>query len=417
MFLFLELVSFSQKIDFKKYFENKTLRLDYIHAGNSDTGMIFLDDLRQEPYWGGSHTNLIDTFNYGEYRVMVYTHKTKKLIYSRGYSTLFEEWQVTPEAKKTNKSFYESVVVPYPKDSIDIAIEQIDKHNKYHQIFRYTVSPKNMFIKKGLKYHFPTYDYIKNGNPANKLDIVFLAEGYKKDQMQKYKNDVKKFVNTLFSYEPFKSHKKDINIHVVESFSADSGTDIPGENIWRNTILNTNFWTFGTERYLTTLDYRTVRDLAALAPYDQIYILVNTDKYGGGGIYNFYNLCVSDNPRAPQVFVHEFGHGFGGLADEYAYGDSSNENTYDLHVEPQAPNITTLVNFKSKWADMVKKGTPIPTPAIPKYKNAVGAFEGAGYVSKGVYRPQQNCLMRSLEYPFCKVCKRAISKMLQFYSE
>ncbi len=415
--IIISISAFSQKINFNKYFENKTLRLDYTHAGNHDTAMIFFEQLKQEPFWGGSHVNLIDTFNYGQYKVVVRDKKTNKKIYSRGYSTLFQEWQTSAEASKINRSFYESVVMPFPKEPVTVSIEQINKQNKYHTIFSYAVNPSNMFIHKGLKYHFPTYNLIKNGDPSKKLDIVFLAEGYTKKQMNKYKKDVKKFVNTLFSYEPFASHKKDINIHVVESYSPESGTDIPGDSIWENTILNTHFWTFGTERYLTTSDYKTVRDIAALVPYDQIYILVNTDKYGGGGIFNFYNLCVSDNPRAPEVFVHEFGHGFGGLADEYAYGDDSDEARYDTTVEPPEPNITTLVNFASKWQDLITKGVPIPTPAIEKYKNAVGAFEGAGYVKKGVYRPTQHCLMRSLDYKFCVVCNRAITKMLRFYSE
>ena len=412
--LLLNISVFSQQIKFEQYFENKTLRLDYIHAGNNDTAMIFFEQLAEEPFWGGSHVNLIDTFNYGQYKVVVIDKISERIIYTRGYSTLFQEWQSTEEAKITDRSFYESVVVPYPKNEVIIAIQKIDRQNNYHTIFEYQVKTDNIFIHKGLIYDFETYDLVKNGNPAEKLDIVFLAEGYTKNEMNKYKADVKKYVNVLFSYEPFASYKENINIHVVESYSEESGTDIPGDNIWRNTILNTNFWTFNTERYLTTMDFKTVRDLAALAPYDQIYILANTDKYGGGGIFNFYNLCVSDHINAPMVFVHEFGHGFGGLADEYAYG---HEGRYDLTVEPPEPNITTLVNFSAKWKDLVTKDTPIPTPKTKEYYNVVGAFEGAGYENTGVYRPTQNCLMRSLDYKFCLVCNRAIENMILFYSE
>lgn len=416
--VFINVVAYSQVINFDNYFENKTLRLDYIHAGNHDTANVFFEQLVEEPFWGGSHINLIDTFNYGQYKVVVQDKKTKKVIYSRGYSTLFQEWQTSLEANYLNRSFYESVIVPYPKDEVIVLIQQIDKKNNYHTVFEYNVNPKvDIFIHKGLRYDFKTYDYLYNGDPSQKLDIVFLAEGYTKVQIKKFKQDVEKYVNVLFSYSPFSNHKKDINIHVVESYSLEEGTDIPGENIWKNTILNTNFWTFGTERYITTMDFKKVRDIAALTPYDQIYILVNTEKYGGGGIYNFYNLCVSDNLLAPQVFVHEFGHGFGGLADEYAYGDNSNESRYDKTVEPPEPNITTLVNFSSKWQDLVSKNTPIPTPITNEYKNSVGAFEGAGYVEKGVYRPTQNCLMRSLEFKFCPVCDRAIETMLLFYSK
>lgn len=421
-YIFLSLIlfsinSFSQKVDFDTYFTNQTLRLDFIHAGNNKVANIYFDRLKQEPFWGGSHTNLIDTFNYGEYRVLVYDLASNDLIYSRGYATLFQEWRATEEAKNINRSFFESVIVPFPKNEIKVVLEERDELNVFKEIFKLEVTPDDMFIEKGLKYDFKTFKIIDNGNPAEKVDIVFLAEGYAKDDMKKFKNDAERMMDTLFSYEPFKSHKDKFNVHIVESYSEERGTDIPGKSIWKNTILNTNFYTFGSERYLTTQDYKRVRDVAALAPYDQIYILVNTPKYGGGGIYNYYNLTCADHPAAPQVFVHEFGHGFGGLADEYWTSDVAVQDYYPTNLEPADPNITTLVDFKSKWADMVEKETPVPTPNSDKYKNTVGVFEGGGYVEKGVYRPQQNCMMRALAYPFCKVCQRSVEKMILFYSE
>ncbi len=408
---------FSQKNNFDKYFKYETLRLDYIHAGNSESEYIYFEKLKQEPFWGGSRKNLIDVFNYGDYRVEVLDKKTEKVIYSYGYSTLFQEWQATEEAKSLNKSFYESVTVPFPKNPIIIIIEKRNKKYTYDEIFRYEVSPDNMFIKKGLEYNFETKDILDNGNPAKKVDIVILAEGYTKNEMPKFEKDAEKMMNTLFSYQPFKSNKNKFNVHLVLSHSEESGTDIPGDNIWKNTLFNSNFYTFGSERYITTQDYETVRDVAALAPYDQIFILVNTAKYGGGGIYNFLNLCVADHKLAPQVFVHEFGHGFGGLADEYWTSEVAVQDYFSQDIEPSDPNITTLVNFESKWADLVKKNTPIPTPSTPEYKNKVGVFEGGGYVAKGVYRPQQDCMMRALEYDFCKVCNRSIKKIIKFFSE
>ncbi len=413
----LSVSAYSHNINFDDYFIGKTLRLDYIQAGNSENNIIYFEKIKQEPFWGGSHKNLIDTFNYGEYRVMMYHKETGKLIYSRGYATLFQEWQATPEAMVVNRSFYESVVMPFPKSTCFVTIERRDEKNNFVEIFRYEVKPNDIFIEKDLKYNFKTYKLVDNGDPAIKVDIVFLAEGYQQNEMEKFQQDVKRLTDSLFQYEPFKSHKNDFNIHLVESFSKDKGTDVPGKNVWKNTIFNSNFYTFGTERYLTTKDFQTVRDVAALAPYDQIYILVNTPMYGGGGIYNYYNLCVSDHPAAPMVLVHEFGHGFGGLADEYWTSDVAVEEYYSTDIEPADPNITTLVNFSSKWADMVDKNTPVPTPATEKYINTIGVFEGGGYIEKGVYRPQQNCIMRSLEYPFCKVCQRALEKMILFYSE
>ncbi len=414
---FVPVVLFSQEINFDNYFINKTLRLDYVHAGNFETSKIFFKQLKQEPFWGGSHINLIDTFNYGDYKVLVLDKKENKLIYSRTYSNLFQEWQATKEAKKIDKSFYESVVVPFPKNEIKIILQERDSINNFEKIFSINVKPDNIFIKRDLNYNFKTFSLIENGDPAKKIDIAFLAEGYTYSDSTKYINDVKKFYEYLFSFEPFKSNKDKFNIHAVFSISEEKGTDIPGKFIWKNTILNSSFYTFGTERYLTTQDFKTVRDVAALVPYDQIYIIVNTAKYGGGGIYNFYNLCVADNAASLRVFIHEFGHGFGGLADEYWTSDVAQEDYYPTNIEPSAPNITTIVDFDSKWADMVDEKTPIPTPPTEKYLNTIGVFEGGGYVEKGVYRPQQNCMMKSLQYPFCKVCQRALKRMIDFYSE
>ena len=417
LFIFISLSVFSQDIDSNEYFINKTLRFDYIHAGNSDTAIVFQKKIKQEPYWGGSHKKLIDPFYYGHYRVLVYDKATNILIYSRGYATLFQEWQATDEAKTSQRSFYESVIVPFPKNTIEIVIEERNRRNVFFEIYRKEIEPSNIFIQKGLRYDFETYTMIDNGKSENKVDIVFLAEGYQENEIKKFKNDAQQMTDALFAYEPFKSHKDDFNIHLVLSYSKESGTDIPGGDIWKNTILNSNFYTFGSERYLTTQDFEAVRDLAALVPYDQIYILVNTAKYGGGGIFNFYSLCVSDNVAAKQVFVHEFGHGFGGLADEYWTSDVAVEDYFPSDIEPIAPNLTTLINFENKWKDLIDKNTPVPTPAIEKYLEIIGVFEGGGYVEKGVYRPQQNCMMRALAYPFCGVCQKTIEKMILLYTD
>ena len=200
--------------------------------------------------------------------------------------------------------------------------------------------------------------------------------------------------------------------------SENSGTDIPADNIWKSTAVGTSFYTFDTDRYLMTIDNKKLRDIASYAPYDQIYILVNTDEYGGGSIYNHYSVCVSDNLFSEYVFLHEFGHGFASLGDEYYTSDVAYAEFYSKDVEPLDPNLTTLVNFDSKWKDMVKEDTPVPTPGIPEYADKVGAFEGAGYVAKGVYRPFEDCTMRSITVDnFCPVCKRVIQNMINFYSE
>jgi hypothetical protein len=264
---------------------------------------------------------------------------------------------------------------------------------------------------------YPYFMVHYSGKSSEKLDIVFIPEGYTKDEMGKFNKDCKRLSSVLFNHSPFKENENKINIWGVEAPSNESGTDIPGKGIWKNTLLNTKFYTFDTERYLMTSNYFAVRDIAANAPYDQIYILVNTNKYGGGAIYNFYSETAVDNERSDYIFVHEFGHGLGGLADEYG-NDKTYEDMYPLDTEPWEPNITTLVNFESKWKNMIEPGTPIPTPEEEKYKNKIGVFEGGGYVGKGVYRPTMNSIMNSFTTTeFNEVCKDAIKRIINFYSE
>ncbi len=414
--LFVSFVTFSQNIDFDTFFINKTMRVDYYHTGDSINEIISLSEIKQEAFWGGSHKNLIDTFRYGRYMCEVYDSASNKLIYSRGYNTLFQEWQTYAEAKKLRKSFYETLVFPYPKKTINVKIKRRQKNGKYHQIFSLNINPKDYMIKKENPPHFKTFTILKNGDSDKKLDIVFLFEGYTKAEKDKLHKDAERFAGYFWSYSPFKERKTNFNIWGVESFSDESGTDIPGDFVWKRTEFNSSFYTFRTERYLTTRDVKSVRDAASLVPYDQIYIIVNTSKYGGGGIFNFWNLTAADNPMSKWVFLHEFGHGFAGLADEYVDSGIS-DDFYDKNTEPWEPNITNRVDFASKWQDLIKKGTPIPTPDTDKYNKTVGLFEGAGYVAKGVYRPYRNCEMRQLQQGFCPVCTRAIERMLKFYSE
>ena len=414
--LFISFLSFAQ-IKFDDYFLNKSLRIDYYHFGNADSDSYAIDELIEEPYWGGSKTNLLDIFNYGKYIVKVFDAGSDSLIFSKTYSTLFSEWQTVDEAKKITKGFSEAVVIPYPKKKIRVEFYSRDKENNPVKKLVYNIDPSDYFIKKDNRNKYPVFDVLNNGDPAVKVDIVMIPDGYTKDEMDQFKKDCEKFANYLFNTSPYKENKDKFNIRGVEAPSEESGTDIPADNVWKNTLLNTSFYTFDLERYLMTDDYKTVCDVAANAPYDQIYIIVNSDKYGGGAIYNYYSLCIHQSRFEEYIFTHEFGHGFAGLADEYS-SDVTYENFYPLDVEPLEPNLTTLVNFKSKWKDMVNDTIPIPTPNDSKYKNVVGAFEGGGYTSKGIYRPSLDCTMRSLSVnKFCPVCKRAIQEMIDFYSK
>lgn len=405
-------------VSFNNYFIEKTLRLDVLFAGNNNNIEVFLQQIKQEVYWGGSQTNLIDKFNYGAFKYMVYDVKDNKLIFSRGFGSLFQEWQSTEEAKKTKRGFYETIVFPFPKNNVRVEIYSRDKKMVLTKIFEITINPRDYFINKEKREYYNTYTVVNSGNPKNKVDIAFIPDGYTKEEMGKFKKDAERFAKYLFNCSPFKENKDKFNIWAIEAISQESGTDIPGDSIYKNTIVNSNFYTFDSERYLTTFDIKKVRDVAANVPYDQIFILVNTDKYGGGGVYNYYSVSASDNSHSEYVFCHEFGHAFGGLGDEYYDSEVSVQDYYDLSVEPWEPNLTTLVNFKTKWQGMVTKNTPIPTPNDEKYNNNVGAYEGGGYLTKGMYRPSIDCTMKSIRVDaFCPVCKKAIVDMINYYTE
>ncbi len=416
-FLLFTVTSLSQ-INFNDYFYDKTLRLDYHHTGNHEEDFYSFDELIDEPYWGGSKINLLDKFDYGNYKFIVIDEESGIQIYSRTYSTLFAEWQTTDEAKQTYRTFSETVVFPYPKKKAIVEFYGRDRANNLIKKFEYRVDPDNYFIKKERPMKFDTMRVLYSGDPATKVDVAFIPEGYTKDEMELFKKDCEKFAGYFFNASPFRENKDKFNIWAVLAPSVESGTDIPAENVWRNTLLNSSFYTFDSERYLMTTDNKTLRHVASNVPYDQIYVIVNSSKYGGGAIYNHYSVCVNNNIHEEFVFTHEFGHGFAFLADEYYTSDVAYVDFYPLDVEPLERNITTLVDFDSKWKDMIKEGTPIPTPAESKYEDKVGVFEGGGYIEKGVYRPMIGCSMKSIVVDkFCPVCKLAIQEMIDFYTE
>lgn len=414
------LLFFTQAVDaaFGDYFLNKSLRIDYFHTGDWQSEMYSIDKLIEEPYWGGTKTNLIDPFSYGSYNCRVYDLPSNTLIFSYSYSTLFSEWQTTAEAKKITSSFPETVLMPYPKNKVRVEFNSRNKKGAFEKKYEFTVDPASYFIQKENKYPFPTFDILINGDPAVKVDIVFIPEGYTKEQMPKFRKDCQKFSDYLFKVTPYKQNKDKFNIRGIEAPSKESGTDFPGLGIWKNTLINSCFYTFDTERYLMTKDNTTLRYVASNMPYDQIVIIVNTDHYGGGAIYNHYAVCVSDNTSDEYVFTHEFGHSFAGLGDEYYDSETSYNDFYPLSIEPWEPNLTTLVNFESKWKNLLSADVPVPTPKDPKYANVIGVFEGGGYVTKGVYRPSYDCSMKSNSVDhFCLVCRNAIIKMIGYYTE
>jgi hypothetical protein len=411
-------IAATAQVRFENYFTDKTLRFDFMLAGNHAKSTVYPLEMKQEPHWGGSLVNLTDPFGYGNLKYEVFDLETGQLIYSKGYGSLYQEWQTTAEAKIMERAFYEVATFPFPLEKVKFVLSLRKKDGEFSAIYETVIDPDNYFIRSEPVVDAAFTRIAGEGDPHKSLDIVFIAEGYRADEMEKFRGDVRRMADILFSYQPYDLMKDKINIWAVEAVSPESGTDVPGEGIYRNTVLNSSYYTFDLDRYLTTFDIKGVNDYAAVVPHDNIVVLINSERYGGGGMYNYYSGTTSDHPLTPQVFTHEFGHGLAGLGDEYYSSDVAYEEFYPLKVEPWEPNITTLVNFESKWKDMIDPSVPVPTPAEPAYSGVVGLFEGAGYSAKGIYRSQTDCRMKSNEADgFCKVCQEAIKRVLLFYSE
>lgn len=403
---------------YKKHFTENTLRFDYQLAGNSEEIKVYPLEIKQEPFWSGNHKSLIDQFNLGTYRFKIKEQQSGHLIFMQGFSPLFQEWQTTNEAQNTNRTFYQVIRFPFPKHPVELCIEKRNWQGEFELIYATTINPENYFIRMETPQNNMVEKIIDNGHPNKKVDIAILAEGYTDNEMDKFVSDAQRLSDSLFSTAPFAEMKDHFNVYAVKTISEESGTDVPGEKIYKNTAFNSSFYTFDIPRYLTTIDMKSIHDAAAIVPYDQIYVLVNTERYGGGGFYNFLNVCTSDHELSKEVFIHEFGHGFAGLADEYYNSKVAYEDYYNLNVEPWEPNITTLVDFENKWSNQVNKEIPIPTPRTDQYLNTTGVFEGGGYMSKGIFSPVQDCRMKSNEADgFCPICQQAIIRVIKTYTE
>lgn len=386
--------------DYEKYFTPERLRIDFVFSGNATRQEVFLGGLHCENEWSGPHIGLVDKFNYGEYRISVFSGNN--LIYAKGFSSLFSEWRTTADAKITDKAFNNSVWIPMPKSPVKVTIsERMHEDGKFMEMNSFTIDPASLEVNREKENDYVIDTMLFNGPSESKVDIAIIAEGYTAEQMSKFRTDVTKFLGYFFSYEPYKSHKNDFNFYAVESVSAEAGTDMPGKGIWKNTVAGSGFWTFGIERYMTAQDQSKTARACSRAAFDLPLVIVNVDKYGGGGIYNYYSLCSSDNAWEGYVFTHEFSHAFAGLADEYYTSDVAYENMYDFKVEPWEPNITTKVN-PDKWKDLPD----------------AGYFEGGGYQAHGIWRSAKDCLMITKDCPgFCPACNRAINAMIDFYCE
>ncbi|WP_372933725.1 M64 family metallopeptidase [Mariniphaga sediminis] len=418
LFLLVLPVFCAGQVVFSDFFLKKSLRFDFLLGGNDTEVVVYPGNMKQEPHWGGSLTNLIDTFHYGTYRFRVFDAASGSLLYSKGFSTLFHEWQTTSEAKEKNRTFQQAAIFPFPKKNVRLEIDARQWEGEFKTLFRTEIDPKDYFILKETSHPFETVTIEEHGRPEEKVDVVILAEGYTSEEMDKFVEDARRVTGYLFEEEPFRSEREKFNVRAVLTPSVNSGTDMPGDSVYKNTAFNSTFYTFDLPRYLTVSDMESVYDAASVVPYDHIYVLVNTERYGGGGFYNFLNVCSSDNQSTKEVFVHEFGHGFAGLGDEYYSSAVAYEDFYNLETEPWEPNLTTLIDFSQKWVNMVEEATPVPTPRKAKYRDVVGVYEGGGYLANGIYSPFMDCRMKSNNaQQFCPVCVKAIREVINFHCQ
>ena len=403
---------------FEDFFEDKTLRIDYNFAGNAHQQEIAVDQLNVSPHWYGKRQRLAELPLEGNGQITVRSHKTGQVIYRHSFSTLFQEWLSYPEAQNVRKSFENVFLVPMPKDTIDVTLDLRNNRREVMASLTHQVVPTDILIRRIGEKDVTPYETIQEAKDSQHcIHIAYLAEGYQQDEMSTFIDDVRVAMEALFEHEPFKSLRDRFHIVAVKAPSQESGTSEPGWGIWKNTALHSHFDTFYSDRYLTTLHLKDMHDWLAGIPYEHIIVLVNSGRYGGGGIFNSYNLTTTHHAKYRPVVVHEFGHSFCGLGDEYAY-DIEEVPMYPKDIEPWEPNLTTLVDFPSKWQDLVDKKTPVPTPLTMQYKDKVGVYQGAGYNLKDVYRPCQDCRMRTNEHPvFCPVCQRALTRLIDFYTK
>lgn len=451
-------------INYNDYFTGATMRVDYFHTGTSAEEHFSIDRILNDGTWPGSKINLLDDLNRGLYFYEIADEKTGKPLYSRGFASIFGEWQTIPEAKTQWGTFHESVRIPWPKNPVMLTIKKRDAKNEFQDIWSTTIDPASRIVNPAEPAKlFKNFHVFENGSPNTKVDIVILGDGYTEKEMEKFRQDVERLTAELFKVEPYKSRKNDFNVRAVETPATESGVNKPHPGVFKRTPLSMSYSAFDSERYALAFDNRTIRDVASTVPYDYMFILINEKTYGGGGIFNLYSTVAVDNKFSDYIFVHEFGHSFAALADEY-YSSSVSYEIPELTVEPWEPNVTALLDPKNlKWKDLVEPGTPIPTPwdkekfdlhsqeiqkertalraaKVPEsdvedlflrekkemlemisemeYKNTTGAFEGANYTQNGQYRSAIDCIMFTRnKQEFCPACRKAIGQMIDLYAK
>ena len=407
--------------------QEKTLRVDYVFSGTDKATEISLERLYSFDGWAGRTVNLDRVPVKGNGQISMTDVATGKVIYKQSFSTLFQEWKTTEEATKLRKAFENTFLLPMPSAKAAVKVELYDFFGNVCASLNHIVDPSDILIKRMKPEPAPHRYLLKSGSPQEKIDVAIVAEGYTKEEAEQFYKDAQVAVEAILAHEPFGTYRDRFNFVAIALESKDSGVSVPREGLWKDTAVGSNYDTFYSDRYLTTSCVWKMHDALCGIPYEHLVILANTDTYGGGGIYNSYTLTTALHKDFKPVVVHEFGHSFAGLADEYYYDDQFVEYYYP-DSEPWEQNITTLFDFESKWDDMLPKIIQIPTPvegnvwekikAGTKPESIVGVYEGAGYQSKGVYRPYPDCRMKTnAAESFCPVCQRAIARIIEFYSE
>ena len=395
-------VIFFAAVSFGLSAQDQTLRVDYMFSGTDKSVEISLDELSRYDGWAGRRTNLTEVPVRGNGQICMTDVQTGDTLYRMSFSTLFQEWQTTEEATKVRKSFENVFLLPMPTTKAKVNVHLYDFFGNIVASLGHIVDPSDILIRH-LNPQAPDHRYLlRSGTPQEKIDVAIVAEGYTAEEMDMFYADAQTAMEAILKHEPFGQYKDRFNFVAVGLESHDSGVSVPGEGEWKDTALKAHFNTFYMDRYLTTLRLKNMHDKLCGVPYEHIVILANTNTYGGGGIYNSYTLTTAHHPAFKPVVVHEFGHSFAGLADEYYYDDQYVEYYYP-GTEPWEQNITTLADFESKWKDMLDAGE-------------AELLEGAGYQSKGVYRPAKDCRMHTNRPDsFCPVCQRAIARIIEFY--
>ena len=408
-------ILFAQHFD--TYFENKTLRLDYLHTGNAHSEKIDPVTFWQGGIWSGTREQLIEPARLGEMVLTVKDMETENIIFTRSYSTLFGEFVTTEKAETEEGIFEECVLMPYPKAPVKYEFTVYSRTNIPTSLFEGEFNPETT-AQEPFKKEYKVMDLHIGGTAENCLDILFIPDGYTEEDKEKLQQDMQTFADYILNCAPFKENKNKLNIRAIEGYSEESGITDPNAGVYKNTLLNSSYNTIDVDRYLMCLNVWRMNEIADDAPYDAILIIANSDKYGGGGIYNFYATVNSDGKFSDYVTVHELGHSVVGLGDEYFDSEVSVRDYYPEGIEPVEVNLTTLVDFDKKWKHLLTSDVPVPTPDTDEFDNILGVFEGGGYVAHGVFRPWRGCTMKEKVYDgFCPVCKEGFMKMFEYYSK